>query len=329
MLEVAPEVAEALAARRARSWRSSRRSSATGCRTRPTSRWRTRSSRSCATTARCRPRSPCSTASPTIGLSADTSSCSLTHPRCTRSPPATCRGCSRPGAHGATTVAARCGWPARPASGCSSPAASAACTVVRRDSSTSAPTSPRWLAVPVAVVSAGVKSILDIGLTLERMETLGVPVVGERQRRLPVVLLTHERIRGADAGRHPRGVAALMAATWGLGLGSGVSIANPIPAQDEIPPDEIDAVIEQALADCDAHGIHGKDVTPYLLGRSSSGPAAGPSRPTWPWCATTPWSARHRGRVRRARLSRTPVGARRPKISRCLTCPPAGYRGPS
>ena len=58
-----------------------------------------------------------------------------------------------------------------------------------------------------------------------------------------------------------------MRATWDLGLGSGVSIANPVPVEDEMPRDEIDGVIEQALADCDALGITGKDITPYLLGR--------------------------------------------------------------
>ena len=58
-----------------------------------------------------------------------------------------------------------------------------------------------------------------------------------------------------------------MRATWDLGLGSGVSIANPVPVEHEMPRAEIDAVIERALADCDAHGIPGKDITPYLLGR--------------------------------------------------------------
>jgi len=65
----------------------------------------------------------------------------------------------------------------------------------------------------------------------------------------------------------PEEVAALMRATWDLGLDSGVSIANPVPAQHEMARADIDAVIEQALADCDANGIHGKDITPYLLGR--------------------------------------------------------------
>lgn len=62
-------------------------------------------------------------------------------------------------------------------------------------------------------------------------------------------------------------VAAVMRAHWSLGLTSGLVVANPIPAEDEIPADEIGAVIDQALADLDRLGISGKDATPYLLGR--------------------------------------------------------------
>ena len=62
-------------------------------------------------------------------------------------------------------------------------------------------------------------------------------------------------------------VAALMAAKWELGIAGGVVVAAPIPVEDEIPADEIGAIIDRALADMDALGIHGKDATPYLLGR--------------------------------------------------------------
>ncbi len=65
----------------------------------------------------------------------------------------------------------------------------------------------------------------------------------------------------------PAEIAALMAAKWRLGLSGGVAIVNPIPVEDEIPADEIGVIIEQALADMDAQGIHGKEATPYLLGR--------------------------------------------------------------
>lgn len=119
----------------------------------------------------------------------------------------------------------------------------------------------------VAVVSAGVKSILDIGLTLEALETLGVPVVAYRTDDFPAFF---SRISGHPAPSRvdtPAEVAALMASKWRLGLDGGVSIVNPIPIEDEVRAEEIDVIIEQALADMDGNGIHGKEATPFLLGR--------------------------------------------------------------
>ncbi len=119
----------------------------------------------------------------------------------------------------------------------------------------------------VAVVSAGVKSILDIGLTLEALETLGVPVVAYGTTDFPAFF---SRISGHAAPMTldtPGDLAALMAAKWRLGLDGGVAIVNPIPVQDEIPAAEINGIIEQALADMEANGIHGKEATPFLLGR--------------------------------------------------------------
>ncbi|MBZ5738125.1 pseudouridine-5'-phosphate glycosidase [Nocardioides mangrovi] len=119
----------------------------------------------------------------------------------------------------------------------------------------------------VAVVSAGVKSILDIGLTLETLETLGVPVLVEGSDEFPSF---YSRSSGFGAPMRVDGaaeIAAVMRAKWDLGIEGGVVIANPIPAADEIPADEIGVIIDRALADMDALGIHGKDATPYLLGR--------------------------------------------------------------
>ncbi|MDI6910684.1 pseudouridine-5'-phosphate glycosidase [Nocardioides sp.] len=119
----------------------------------------------------------------------------------------------------------------------------------------------------VAVISAGVKSILDIGLTLERLETLGVPVLAYGSDEFPSF---YSRSSGHAAPMRvdsPADVAAVMAAKWDLGIAGGVVVANPIPEADEIPADEIGGIIEQALADMGARGIHGKDATPYLLGR--------------------------------------------------------------
>jgi pseudouridine-5'-phosphate glycosidase len=119
----------------------------------------------------------------------------------------------------------------------------------------------------VAVVSAGVKSILDIGRTLEVLETLGVPVVGYGTDEFPSFFSRSSGVAAPMRVDTPEEVAALMAATWDLGLGSGVSVANPVPAEDEMARADIDDVIARALADCDERGITGKDITPYLLGR--------------------------------------------------------------
>ena len=119
---------------------------------------------------------------------------------------------------------------------------------------------------PVAVVSAGIKSILDIRLTLERMETLGVPVVVNGSDDFPSF---YSRTSGLPAPRRvdgPAALARLLHATWNeLGLGTGISIANPISVADEIPAEEISAFIEVALAQLDAEGVTGQDVTPFLL----------------------------------------------------------------
>ncbi|MGG5259505.1 pseudouridine-5'-phosphate glycosidase [Phycicoccus avicenniae] len=119
----------------------------------------------------------------------------------------------------------------------------------------------------VAVISAGVKSILDIGRTLEVLETLGVPVVGYGTDEFPSFFSRSSGLPVPMRVDTPEQVAALMRASFGLGLGSGISIANPVPEADEMPRADIDAVIERALADCAERGITGKDITPYLLGR--------------------------------------------------------------
>ena len=120
---------------------------------------------------------------------------------------------------------------------------------------------------PVAVISAGVKSILDIGLTLETLETYGVPVLVHGSDEFPSFFSRssgHAAPMRVDSAAE---VAAVMRSAWSLGLRSGIVVANPIPAEDEIPADEIGAIIDQALADMDRLGITGKDATPYLLGR--------------------------------------------------------------
>jgi pseudouridine-5'-phosphate glycosidase len=119
----------------------------------------------------------------------------------------------------------------------------------------------------VAVVSAGVKSILDIPLTLETLETLHVPVISYGTGEFPAFFSResgHEAPMRADS---PEEIAGFMAAKWDLGLSGGISVVNPIRVEDEIPASEMDSVIEQAIKDMDAAGIHGKEATPFLLGR--------------------------------------------------------------
>ncbi len=121
---------------------------------------------------------------------------------------------------------------------------------------------------PVAVVSAGVKSILDIRLTLERLETLGVPTVVNGSDDFPSF---YSRTSGLPAPRRvdgPEALARLLHATWNeLGLSTGISIANPIPVADEIPATEIGVYIDEALHELDVQHISGQDVTPFLLKR--------------------------------------------------------------
>ncbi|GGL35198.1 pseudouridine-5'-phosphate glycosidase [Phycicoccus endophyticus] len=119
----------------------------------------------------------------------------------------------------------------------------------------------------VAVVSAGVKSILDIGRTLEVLETLGVPVVGLGTDDFPSFFSRSSGVPVPMRLERPEEVARMARATWDLGLPSGIAVANPVPVEDELPREEIDEVIARALADADRAGVRGKDITPYLLGR--------------------------------------------------------------
>jgi len=124
----------------------------------------------------------------------------------------------------------------------------------------------------VAVVCAGVKSILDIGRTLEVLETLGVPVIGVGSTEFPSFYSRESgfqapmAVSSLDDGAAEQ-LAETMRSKWDLGLPGGIVIANPVPASDEIPRDEMQVHIDRALADCAERGITGKDITPYLLGR--------------------------------------------------------------
>ena len=116
------------------------------------------------------------------------------------------------------------------------------------------------------VVCAGVKSILDVGATLERLETLGVGVLGYRTDRFPGFYLADS---GHEIGwrvERPDEVASVLAARHGVGTaGLGLVLANPISPGDELDRALHDRLLESGLAAAERAGVHGKDVTPYLL----------------------------------------------------------------
>ncbi len=119
----------------------------------------------------------------------------------------------------------------------------------------------------VTVVCAGIKSILDIGLTLEYLETHGVPVVGFGTDMLPA-FYTRESPFGVDYQIDSAvEVSRIIGLRRSLGLGGGMVVANPIPKDASMDAAVIDAAIEQALGEADAQGIVGKETTPFLLGR--------------------------------------------------------------
>ena len=120
---------------------------------------------------------------------------------------------------------------------------------------------------PVLVICAGAKSILDLGLTLEYLETKGVPVCGYGTDELPA-FYTRTSGFGVDFRvDSPEELAAVFAAERGLGYPGGMLCGNPIPAEYSMPPEIINAAIDQAVAESVARGIHGKAVTPFLLAR--------------------------------------------------------------
>jgi pseudouridine-5'-phosphate glycosidase len=118
----------------------------------------------------------------------------------------------------------------------------------------------------IAVVSAGVKSILDIGLTLEYLETLGVPVIGYNTDEFPAFYTRQSGYKVNYRLNTPEEIGSLIRTKWELELNGGIIIANPIPEKFSMDKKIIDSAIDEALEKADEHGIKGKDVTPFLLG---------------------------------------------------------------
>ena len=119
----------------------------------------------------------------------------------------------------------------------------------------------------VMVVCAGAKSILDLGLTLEYLETKGVPVIGYGTSELPA-FYTRKSGFGVDYRLDtPEELAAAFAAKMKMGLQGGMLVTNPIPEEYSMDPAVINGAIEEALAQAAANGIHGKETTPFLLAK--------------------------------------------------------------
>jgi pseudouridine-5'-phosphate glycosidase len=119
----------------------------------------------------------------------------------------------------------------------------------------------------VAVVTAGAKAILDLALTLEKLETLGVPVVGFGTDDFPAFYARESGLRCPLRVESPAELAQMMRAKWSIGLKGGIVVANPIPSAHEIKAQEITPFIEKAVAEASARGVGGKELTPFLLGR--------------------------------------------------------------
>ena len=124
---------------------------------------------------------------------------------------------------------------------------------------------PEFAQSNVAVVTAGAKAILDLSLTLETLETLGVPVVGFSTDDFPAFYSRNSGLKTPMQCNSAQEVAAMMKAKWAMNLQGGLVIANPIPAAFEIPSAEIAPVIEKAILEAKRQNISGKNVTPFLL----------------------------------------------------------------
>lgn len=118
---------------------------------------------------------------------------------------------------------------------------------------------------PIVLVSSGAKAILDIAATLERFETLSVPIVGYRTNRYPGFYVVDSGYPVANRVESADDVATIFQAQRDLGMPSGLLVANPVPEAEQLDPTELDGVIEAAWAAAERDGISGQASTPYLL----------------------------------------------------------------
>ncbi len=117
----------------------------------------------------------------------------------------------------------------------------------------------------IMIVCAGCKSILDIGLTLEYLETKGVPVFGYQTEYMPAFFTRKSDFKVDYKINDPKEAAEAALTQWNLGLKGGILLTNPIPEKDSMDKEKIDKAIELALKEADEKNIHGKETTPFLL----------------------------------------------------------------
>ena len=120
---------------------------------------------------------------------------------------------------------------------------------------------------PVMVICAGCKSILDIGLTLEYLETKGVPVIGINTEDMPAFYTSKSGFKVDYAVSGPEELAHLFKTHLDLGMNGGILVGNPIPDEYSMDPDVINPAIDEAIIQCNELGIKGKETTPYLLAK--------------------------------------------------------------
>lgn len=119
----------------------------------------------------------------------------------------------------------------------------------------------------VAVVCAGAKQILDIGRTLEYLETMGVPVIGNGTMDFPAFYCRKSGFGVDYAAKDEAEIARILKTKWDLGLAGGVLIGNPIPQEYALDFDYMEGIINRALAEAEKKGVRGKDITPFLLAK--------------------------------------------------------------
>lgn len=126
---------------------------------------------------------------------------------------------------------------------------------------------PTLASTPIIVVCAGAKSILDLPRTLETLETWGVPVVGWQTDEFPAFYSRSSGLKVDISVDEPSEVVEIFSTQRALGLPQAILVTVPVPVADEVPPDEVEPLIVQAVAEAEADGVAGRDLTPYILAR--------------------------------------------------------------